>query len=493
MPEQGFNVEAARKAGYSDDEILSHLTETRRFDINGALKAGYSKQEIIGHLSSTAPKSQTWLDEVGNAVSHWWDQVNPVAAMKGLADATAHPIAFARAYGQQNQEIARKAEDSFKKGNYAEGMRHALGYVLNGIPGVGATLDTAGDRAGSGDLSGAVGDTLGVATAMFGPKALGKLPAIKTPRILPKNPNPVEAAAMAYVEGEGVPVSAAAKTGNPYVRGVQKMADSTPVGAVVAARAERATTNGLRDLSGRLADQTHPAPVVPEQAGAGVRSALESNIRSSNETAAKNYAKFREIEGDPANLETVQVGLDAEGKPVHKDIPLPVDMRPVKQALRPIYERYRRSMPIAQQRASQGLKALENILNEEDLKPASIAEMDLGAIKEAARAEMPELRDVSQGLAARAVPRVLRVPEVPQREAAAANLVQQDQEAAEQHPHDVQRSIGVVHHRDGIGVVGEGRRCDGEQHQRREHRDKPTSVSGQCTHRSGLLGMNEER
>lgn len=59
MPDntQSFNVDAARKAGYSDDEILGHLTSTRAFDVQGAMKAGYSKQDIILHLSSTVAKA----------------------------------------------------------------------------------------------------------------------------------------------------------------------------------------------------------------------------------------------------------------------------------------------------------------------------------------------------------------------------------------------------------------------------------------------------
>src|SRR5215469_11882819 len=50
----GFDVDAARQAGYSDDEILQHLTSTRNFDVNGALKAGYSKQDIIQHLATAS-------------------------------------------------------------------------------------------------------------------------------------------------------------------------------------------------------------------------------------------------------------------------------------------------------------------------------------------------------------------------------------------------------------------------------------------------------
>ena len=54
MP-QGFDVQAARDSGYTDDEILSHLTTTRKFDIAGAQTSGYSTDDIIKHLSASAP------------------------------------------------------------------------------------------------------------------------------------------------------------------------------------------------------------------------------------------------------------------------------------------------------------------------------------------------------------------------------------------------------------------------------------------------------
>lgn len=53
----GFDVQGARQAGYSDDEILQHLTQSRGFDVQGALSAGYSKQDIIDHLSTTQAPS----------------------------------------------------------------------------------------------------------------------------------------------------------------------------------------------------------------------------------------------------------------------------------------------------------------------------------------------------------------------------------------------------------------------------------------------------
>jgi hypothetical protein len=45
-----FDVEGARKAGYSEAEIVDHLSQQTKFDAGAARKAGYSDAEIIQHL-----------------------------------------------------------------------------------------------------------------------------------------------------------------------------------------------------------------------------------------------------------------------------------------------------------------------------------------------------------------------------------------------------------------------------------------------------------
>lgn len=46
-----FDIDAARKAGYSDQEIADHLSQVANFDAGKARQSGYSDQEIIQHLS----------------------------------------------------------------------------------------------------------------------------------------------------------------------------------------------------------------------------------------------------------------------------------------------------------------------------------------------------------------------------------------------------------------------------------------------------------
>lgn len=49
-----FDVEAARKAGYTDAEIAAGLAERASFDLKGAKSAGYSDSEVIAMLSASA-------------------------------------------------------------------------------------------------------------------------------------------------------------------------------------------------------------------------------------------------------------------------------------------------------------------------------------------------------------------------------------------------------------------------------------------------------
>jgi len=53
-----FDVEGAKKAGYSESEIAEHLSTESKFDFLSARKAGYSDAEIIGHLTKAQPQAE---------------------------------------------------------------------------------------------------------------------------------------------------------------------------------------------------------------------------------------------------------------------------------------------------------------------------------------------------------------------------------------------------------------------------------------------------
>jgi hypothetical protein len=52
-----FDIDGARKAGYTDAEIADHMARSAGFDAAGAKKSGYSDGEIIAHLAGKPMRS----------------------------------------------------------------------------------------------------------------------------------------------------------------------------------------------------------------------------------------------------------------------------------------------------------------------------------------------------------------------------------------------------------------------------------------------------
>lgn len=330
---------------------------------------------------------------------------------------TGHVPDVIKLIGQAQGGLAMKARKSFEEGDYAAGTRHAINFM---IPLLGPRLDEAGDLMSQGQYARGMGAATDVGVQAFGPTATKGAKVADLPA-LAANPNPIEAAAVEAGMRAGVPVDAATATGNPFVRGIQRIGEHTSLlGAREGQIAAQAQAEGLGRWGSQLAERAAPGagPVSLEQAGQGVRSAVSDVITKLHAEAGNEYGALRTIERDPANLKTVQVGtktvtspvVGANGKPITSTVPvtqqiaLPLDMSPLKTALAPVLDEMKARMPIAQQQASAGLRAIENIVNGPDHVSLSSADASLSAIKRIAReAESPELRNVSQGLASKAI------------------------------------------------------------------------------------------
>ena len=90
----------------------------------------------------TAPK-RTWLDSATDFAKGLWNQVNPVAGVKGAAQLAADPVGTYKQDAASRQDILDKAEAAFKKGDYAGGVAHALNGI---IPFLGPQMDQAGEE-----------------------------------------------------------------------------------------------------------------------------------------------------------------------------------------------------------------------------------------------------------------------------------------------------------------------------------------------------------
>jgi len=60
-----FDIEGAKKAGYSDAEIAGFLGQQNKFDVPSAVKSGYTYPEIISHLS-TPPQDSGFLTKAAD-------------------------------------------------------------------------------------------------------------------------------------------------------------------------------------------------------------------------------------------------------------------------------------------------------------------------------------------------------------------------------------------------------------------------------------------
>jgi hypothetical protein len=108
------------------------------------------------------------MDALGRGLSSFWEQVSPVAAVKGLAHAALDLTGTVKAIGEAQGAEYTKASDAFGKGDYVTGARHGLAYLL---PIIGPALSQQSDKMQQGDIAGGIGGTLGIAASLAGPEA----------------------------------------------------------------------------------------------------------------------------------------------------------------------------------------------------------------------------------------------------------------------------------------------------------------------------------
>lgn len=106
---------------------------------------------------------------LGHGASEFWDQVNPVAGVKGLAQMVRHPIDTLTADSGARQQIWHDAAGAFKGGDYATAIRKG---VAGAIPLLGPQMDRSGDQFQSGDVAGGIGSTAGIAANLLAPEVL---------------------------------------------------------------------------------------------------------------------------------------------------------------------------------------------------------------------------------------------------------------------------------------------------------------------------------
>lgn len=132
-----FDIEGARKAGYSDAEIADHLAQSSKFDIASARKAGYSDSEILQHLSQPAqPSEKGLLDKAGeyvvNAANQYaQDKIDQSAGMSDMKLAGLGAKASLVGTGQGIRQLVSDSANVLRQASESSPIGNA---VINAIP-----------------------------------------------------------------------------------------------------------------------------------------------------------------------------------------------------------------------------------------------------------------------------------------------------------------------------------------------------------------------
>ena len=148
------------------------------------MAAGSASSPVETWSDSPAPSGEVWKDSAPikppgshGAIGEFYSKLalaHPIDAISGAAHAIAHPLDTFAAISHQTGDLARKAQESYRQGDYGGAAAHAFNAALNVIPGLGAALDEAATKGANGDWSGMVADAGALAANIATPKLLGK-------------------------------------------------------------------------------------------------------------------------------------------------------------------------------------------------------------------------------------------------------------------------------------------------------------------------------
>jgi hypothetical protein len=271
------------------------------------------------------PPAKSWLDHATNFAANFAHNVDPRPALKLLYDvALASPTNLGsdptalwddvKGLAGAHVEQFKKAKAAYDKGRISEAVGHTL---AGAIPLVGPMAGQIGEQAGTGDVSGAAGALAGM---YVGGKALEMAPKVLPKKGIPIVPalakpalTPEMAESVRFGQQAGIPIDAATATGRPLVATLQKRVTDSVGGGVVADRFKASQTEALKATGQTLAEDAnlHPvtgmpqAPVTPEQAGTAAQQGVRDVVHAANREATTAYERLRQIEGDPANTQTI--------------------------------------------------------------------------------------------------------------------------------------------------------------------------------------------
>lgn len=356
------------------------------------------------------------LDSLGHAIGSWWDQVNPAKQVEGTAEAIRHPVQAAHGMAQQNVDLFNKAKGSFDKGDYAGAVRHGVNYFLNGIPGLGASVDEAGNKFEKGDYAGGTGDALGIGTNL--------VVGAKAPELMSDAMN--------------LPGKVAAKVAKPERLYQSALKPSTRLPsaqrqAIVQTGLKEGvpvSASGIEEIQGRTADLNHRIKDTISDAAAKGDTIDPQAVAQRVDQVRPTFAKQVNPDADLAALEkTKREFLNGPGAG-----PIPVDMaQDVKQGT---YKQIRKNYGKLSNADVEGQKALARGIKEElqtkypelqslNARDGSLMQLEDAISKAVARIDNHQMFGIGTPLAAAGAEAVTGSPGIAMAAGAARALIDQ--------------------------------------------------------------------
>ncbi len=312
----GFDIDAARKAGYSDGEIADHLAPSRKFDVGQARKAGYSDGEIIQHLSaasSTVPAPAPALSKEDTPGIAQTLMIGAGRKFDRVLDGLTQAWLGARGESKSLEGLKTNVEEKdrlYKPLQEARPIATAVGESLPEmvVPGAGAktALGTTAKLALSGAIPAALeygspeerakraaiaagASVVGGQVIPAGVKAVG-LGAKKLVAALGGEVSPEVAALYAKAQALGIPVNVAQLSDSKFLKTLSSQLESVPLtGAAGAREAQQAAFN--RAVSKTIGEDS---PQITRQVYDSAKSRLQQSFE---DLTARNDLKV-----DPALL-----------------------------------------------------------------------------------------------------------------------------------------------------------------------------------------------
>lgn len=152
-----------------DDKEAQQLIQSLPFADDVRATLWDARQGIEPEVAAPSAPPAEAPSALSRFASNFGEMLNPVSAVKGIAQAVAHPLATGEAILQASGEQLGKAKEAFGQGEYAE----AAGRTVAAIPLIGPAAAEAGEQIAAGDVAGGLGKGAGLLTgaALVGPAA----------------------------------------------------------------------------------------------------------------------------------------------------------------------------------------------------------------------------------------------------------------------------------------------------------------------------------